>query len=138
MQNGDKPESRTIDLTGASVWHPPDFSQKERKAAQVLVEEVEKRTNIRWPVIAEMPKGGGPLIVLGQAPALAKLLQQDHSLPGWVVAETGEAADGFQIHTRGDQASTQFSSWATMRVGFSSGLAISCATCTWQKGASPW
>ena len=39
-----------IDLTKAVVVAPESFGAREKKAVSVLVEEVEKRSNIRWPV----------------------------------------------------------------------------------------
>src|SRR5258708_7030142 len=52
-----------LDLRSAVV----EFGQADRKAAAVLVEEVEKRTQIRWPANA----AGSPVITLarGQGPA---------------------------------------------------------------------
>src|ERR1700730_15299057 len=39
-----------LDLTSAAVIAPPNLSPQEQKAVAMLVDEVEKRTGIRWPV----------------------------------------------------------------------------------------
>lgn len=56
-----------IDLRHASVSQPPGASAREKKAAAALIEEVEKRTGIRWTAAP----GQGPVISLerGQGPA---------------------------------------------------------------------
>jgi hypothetical protein len=43
-------ESWALDLSRATVVIPADFTDPERKAVTMLVEEVDKRTGIRWPV----------------------------------------------------------------------------------------
>src|SRR5947209_7704518 len=42
------PHADALDLRKAVVMVPPNLSGPERKAALMLVEEVEKRTQIRW------------------------------------------------------------------------------------------
>jgi hypothetical protein len=56
-----------LDLTGAWVALPAGATARERKAAVVLVEEVERRTGIRWPLAS----GPGPAVRLerGSGPA---------------------------------------------------------------------
>src|SRR5260370_29975178 len=39
-----------LDLTSAAVIAPPNLSPQEKRAVTMLVDEVEKRTGIRWPV----------------------------------------------------------------------------------------
>jgi len=47
-----------FDLTGAVVVIPRHPSLQEQKAIQMLVEEVEKRTQVRWPSQSAWPTGG--------------------------------------------------------------------------------
>src|SRR5581483_5214658 len=47
-----------IDLTSAVVFAPADFSGPENKAVQMLIEEVERRTQIRWQRVAKAPTDG--------------------------------------------------------------------------------
>ena len=42
--------AQAMDLTKATV-----VTREPGKPAQVLVEEVEKRTQVRWPVLAQAP-----------------------------------------------------------------------------------
>jgi hypothetical protein len=51
-----------LDLTHASVVSPADFSVREQQAVRVLVEEVEKRTQIAWPQITAAPSTASPVI----------------------------------------------------------------------------
>ncbi|MBM3734894.1 MAG: hypothetical protein FJW39_03835 [Acidobacteria bacterium] len=51
-----------LDLKQAMVTAPAGFSAREKKAVQVLVEEVEKRSQIRWPVATQPP--AGPVIAV--------------------------------------------------------------------------
>jgi len=53
-----------LDLTQAVVVHPPGMTKPESKAVAMLVEEVEKRTRIRWPAAQEWP-ASGPVIAVG-------------------------------------------------------------------------
>ncbi|NDC79208.1 MAG: hypothetical protein EBZ67_15255, partial [Chitinophagia bacterium] len=46
------------DLTRAAVVLPKDLSARGRKAATVLVEEVERRSGVRWPMVTEKPASG--------------------------------------------------------------------------------
>lgn len=69
------------DLSQAVVVAPASLSPVEKKAAQVLVEEVVKRTRLEWP-IAEAAMTGRPSITLRRNPA-------------------GGPADGYTIRTSG-------------------------------------
>jgi hypothetical protein len=60
-----------IDLEKAMVVAPAGLSGPERKAVVMLVEEVARRTRIRWEVLEDRPKHDGPLIFVG-TPATLK------------------------------------------------------------------
>ena len=45
--------AHALDLTKATVIAPESFGTREKKAVSVLIEEVEKRANVRWPVAAK-------------------------------------------------------------------------------------
>src|SRR5579871_6060976 len=51
-----------IDLNRAVVVVPPDLSYSETKAVTMLVEEVQKRAQIRWSVVEESPDKDVPVI----------------------------------------------------------------------------
>ena len=59
-----------IDLSKAIVVSPPDLSDPEQKAVQMLVEEVEKRTRIGWESVVTWPSTAVPVIAVGPASAL--------------------------------------------------------------------
>ena len=58
-----------IDITNASVVVPAGATARERKAAQVLVEEVQKRTGLVLALGDEWPASGGPVIAVGRMQA---------------------------------------------------------------------
>jgi hypothetical protein len=59
-----------MDLGHAHVVTPPDLSGPEAKAVTMLVEEVEKRTRLHWPVVHAWPAGPEPVIAVGPASTL--------------------------------------------------------------------
>jgi hypothetical protein len=62
-----------LDVSKAVVVAPPTLSKRERKAAQVLVEEIERRTEIRLPVSEAWPALAAARIVVGPPDALRSL-----------------------------------------------------------------
>jgi hypothetical protein len=58
----------TLELTNAVVVFPSNLSGPERKAVTMLVQEVEKRTRIRWPELRAWPAAepsAAPVIAVG-------------------------------------------------------------------------
>lgn len=55
-----------LDLTRATVVVPAGLSPLENKAVGVLVEEVERRTQVRWPVATARPGDGTPAVILAR------------------------------------------------------------------------
>src|SRR5439155_4883942 len=53
-----------VDLSHATVVTPPNLSGPEQKAVTMLVEEVEKRSQIRWHVSQTWPQERSPVIVV--------------------------------------------------------------------------
>src|SRR5437867_2815805 len=51
-----------LDLTRAVVVVPKDLSRPEQKAVAMLVDEVERRSQVRWKVERQWPDGKGPVI----------------------------------------------------------------------------
>src|SRR5437588_592184 len=62
-----------LDLRSATVIVPPNLTGPENRAIAMLVEEVEKRTQIRWPVHAGAYAGSGPVIAVGPLSALSSV-----------------------------------------------------------------
>lgn len=59
-----------LDLSAARVVASSHLPAREKKAVQMLVEEVEKRTQIRWKTSGAWPSSHGPVIALGLRSAL--------------------------------------------------------------------
>jgi hypothetical protein len=59
-----------LDFTTAVVVAPPTLSGSEKKAVAMLVEEVAKRSLVRWDVMTAWPEGNRPVVAVGPASAL--------------------------------------------------------------------
>src|SRR6266496_155968 len=62
--------SAALDLSKAVVVSPENLSGPEKKALSLLVEEVDKRTNIRWERASSWPSSPTPVIAVGPVWAL--------------------------------------------------------------------
>jgi len=62
---------QALDLTNAVLVSPPGLSGPEQKALVMLVEEVEKRTGVRWAQSTHWPAAGIPVVAAGPKSALA-------------------------------------------------------------------
>src|SRR6185295_17482308 len=84
-----------LDLKNAVVVSPPNLSSPEKKAVTMLVEEVEKRTHVLWPVTTVWPASNAPVILVGNKVALETFagphMQELQSLRGV------SGAEGFQL-----------------------------------------
>src|SRR5205085_2515469 len=81
-------ETLPIDLTKAVVIASSQLTGPENKAVQMLIEEVERRTQIRWERIASVPNGSVAVISIGH---------QSLKAP--------RPAEGYQILTEGSRVS---------------------------------
>jgi hypothetical protein len=86
-----------MDLRNAAVVVPASAPSPERKAAVMLVEEIEKRTRIRLRV-ADGWAGSKPVILLGQARELGQIAPE--LVDRLIAAVPG--ADGFRIQAQSD------------------------------------
>ncbi len=77
-----------LDLTQAVVVAPEGLSPREHKAVAMLVEEVEKRSHVRWPIATTMP---------GDAKAVVRIV------PAGGREVPVEKAEGFQVRVRDGQ-----------------------------------
>jgi len=66
-------QPNTLDLQSAIVVTPPDLSGPEQKAVAMLLDEVEKRSLVRWPVMQEWPSNAQTVIAAGIATSLGKI-----------------------------------------------------------------
>src|SRR5213080_2307172 len=81
--------SAALDLSKAVVVSPENLSGPERKAVTMLVEEVEKRTQIRWERASTWPSGSAAVVAVGVESELNSLageyaeeLSRDRKLEG--------------------------------------------------------
>jgi hypothetical protein len=89
-------QSSLTDVSSAVLVMVKEISGPEGKARDMLLDEVEKRSRVRWPVDSQLPKTGNTGIVLGKRsdlvrefPVLADLLKNSFS----------DKAEGYQIIT---------------------------------------
>jgi hypothetical protein len=59
-----------LDLTTAKIVCPANLSGAEAKAVQMLVEELEKRSQVRWSTVHDWPADGTPVVAVGPADSL--------------------------------------------------------------------
>ena len=92
-----------LDLNKAVVVAPENLSRRESKAVAMLVEEVRKRTMIRWVQQQTLPKSSDhPIILVGTRDKLRTLLPSNKI----VLSAASEAAwpEGYQIVTTADRS----------------------------------
>lgn len=88
------------DLTRAVIVTPGDLTPREKKAVQLLVEEVEKRTGVRWQAAPAWPGGDAAAIAVGPAKSIAAFGGRfTKDLP----AQGAGAAEGFRVRSRASQ-----------------------------------
>lgn len=87
-----------LDLGKAVVIASKGLSAREQKAVQVLVEEVEKRTQIRWAVVEDLGPEQSAAVVVGSRQALSG--SRSGSLKG-LLADSGPAleSEGYRLRT---------------------------------------
>ncbi len=92
------------DLHNAVVVAPPELTATERKAVAVLVEEAEKRTHVRWPVVDTWPATNATVIAVGETTRREAVAGPfANALKG----TTGQAAaEGYEIHQRSANGTT--------------------------------
>lgn len=82
-----QPSGNSIDLKNCTVLIPRNASARVKKAATVLVEEVEKRSQLRWPVGTSGQSVSGPAVHLT------------------IASSGGQAGEGFSIRAEGSRIS---------------------------------
>src|ERR1700722_20334354 len=85
----------TVDLKQAVVVADKAAKGPQAQAVRVLIEEVQKRTQITWSVADAWPEQAPAVIVVGLAPFVDSILSQ-HGVNG--TAETRvKGAEGYQV-----------------------------------------
>jgi len=85
-----------IDLTRAVIVAQTDFSGPEGKAVQMLIEEVERRSQLRWLRANQAPGGRAPSISISRATGRASLAREGYQIKttGNTVSISGNDARG--------------------------------------------
>jgi hypothetical protein len=86
-----------LDVTRAVVVTPPGLSAPEQRATTMLIEEVEKRTGVRWGRIERWPEEVRPVVSLGPLSALEAVGGKFAGELRKGGAERGKAFEGFQL-----------------------------------------
>jgi hypothetical protein len=79
---GQRARASEIDFRAAVVVTPANLSRQEHHAIQLLVEEVEKRTLVKWPVMHAWPSESTPVIAIGPLADLDKFAGPLGQQPG--------------------------------------------------------
>ena len=90
--------SEALDLKNAVVVYPAAFSGPEQKAVQMLVEEAEKRSKVRWPATTVWPLSNGLVIAVCRKAFLADFAP-DYAKE-MVTSPKSDGPEGFQISVK--------------------------------------
>src|SRR6185503_120086 len=96
--------SQGMQLKDAIVIQSPNISNQEKKAVEMLIEEVEKRTQIRWPQINRWPDSDRPAIAVG---LWSQLKQFAGPFADELIAKEAGPAEGFRLCVRKDKGSSK-------------------------------
>jgi len=81
-----------LNLTEAKLFSPPGLSPREERALLVLAQEVEKRTELRLPIVHSWPSAPTTMVAAGTNATLNRLRAH---LPGGIPA--AQKAEGYAI-----------------------------------------
>src|SRR5437867_3076717 len=90
-----QPADPALDLSRAVVVHPSNLSGPQKKALSMLIDEVEKRSRIRWPVSQSWPSDSTPVIAVGPASSM-KTFAAAHA-QRWSAEPGPGGAEGYRI-----------------------------------------
>ena len=91
-----------LDFTSAVVVAPADLRPRERKAIDLLIGEVERRTRIRWPLAHAWPSEPSAVVAVGLA---ADVDAFAGSFAAALAAEPApDGAEGYRIRVDGDES----------------------------------
>lgn len=94
-------ETLAADLTKAVVVVPADLSPQEKKAVEMLVDEVHKRTQVRWTAVATWPAGEQAVVAIGPARSLAAFAGK---FADELAKDTAvKPPEGFRVRSQGTQ-----------------------------------
>lgn len=98
MENAKRttPQTGPINLSEAVLILVPRMSGPEKKTSEMLLDEIEKRSWIHWPVTNKLPEKGNKGVVLGQR---KEIIRSFPALADDLKDEGHQKAEGFQILT---------------------------------------
>ena len=85
-----------VDLSAAVLVLAPGMSGPELKASEMLLDEVEKRSWIRWVISTKLPSNGDKGVVLGQT---KEIIRSFPALTNRLKAGDNHKPEGYQILT---------------------------------------
>jgi len=92
---GPAPGEEWLDLSEAKLFAPPGLSPREQRALMVLAQEVEKRTELRLPLVHSWPSTSAPMVLAGTNATLNRLRGQ---LPRGISGQgVAREAEGYAI-----------------------------------------
>jgi hypothetical protein len=98
VEAADVARGAMTDLTRTVVVTPHDLSLAEKNAVAMLIDEVEKRTQIRWQVAEEwLQTKGTTVVVVGREPNLKRDYSQTNRW--WKQLPAAPGAEGYRIQT---------------------------------------
>jgi hypothetical protein len=86
----------TIDLTQALIVVPADLNSRENRAVAMLLEEVERRTQIRWQRSSTWPSDSTPVIAIGPVSALKSFAS--NYVTKLAAKKNSLVPEGYRIH----------------------------------------
>ena len=90
-----EPSGEDINLEKAVLVSPQNLSTPELNAIEMLVDELEKRTLVRWEVLHKWPEEPVPVVAIGQR---SRLKEISPALAEHVLSEpAADAAEGYSI-----------------------------------------
>ena len=95
-----EPPNEEIHLENAVLVSPQDLSTQERKAIEMLIDELEKRTLVRWEVLHKWPEEPVPVVAIGQASSLKELAGPFAESVSSQPAVSGAEGYGIRVMTR--------------------------------------
>jgi hypothetical protein len=95
----------TVELTKAVVVAAPDAAVRERKAVEMLVDEIAKRTGTRLATSANWPAASTPVIAVGRDDSLKQFAGRFYDELSRDPAAVG-SAEGYRIRVKQDAAGT--------------------------------
>jgi hypothetical protein len=90
--------ARGLDLSRATVFAPANLSRQESKAVTMLIDEVQKRSQIRWLLTDKWPSNATAIIAVSPASHLQEF--GDASIRALIDEAASSKIEGFQILTR--------------------------------------